>query len=189
MFQPFINDSGSLIHHWVERMHFPHEMKLLQKPDSNRHSGFWCYMLSFMVICHPFACLCDSFPGKCVSFLHMLHVITEDLLPKWINSLSSRWLMESCKFFYSPINRNTCFTSFGIKTLVQNIASKKVDHLTNLPHPEACVVLFIDTKTYSTLELILLFFSVSVLMKYLWRKLQRYCYQNKPLIFPGVWEI
>lgn len=77
-----------------------------------------------MVICHPFACLCDSFPGKCASFLHMLHVIT-DLLPKWMKSLSSRWLMKSCKFFYSPIKRNRCFTSCGIKTLVQTFGSKR----------------------------------------------------------------
>lgn len=114
----------TLIYHWLKRMPFPHEMKLLQYTDSKRPFGLWCYMLSFMVICQSFACLCDSFPGKCVSFLHMLHVITEDLLPKWINSLSSRWLMKSCKFFSSPMNRNRCFTSCGIKTLVKTISSK-----------------------------------------------------------------
>lgn len=107
-------------------------------------SGLWCYTLSFMVICHSFACLCDSFPGKCASFLHMLRVIT-DLLPEWIKSLSSRWLMKSCKFFYSPIKRNRCFTSHGIKTLVQIFGSKRkkeLDHLTNTTHPGAyaCVI-------------------------------------------------
>lgn len=138
-------------------------------------SGLWCYTLSFMVICHYFACLYDSFPGKCACFLHMLHVIT-DLLPEGIKSLSFRWLMKSCKFFYSPIKRNRCFTSRGIKTLVQTFGSKRkkeLDHLTKTTHPGAYAVLFIDTKTDSTLRSILLFFSVSVLKKYLWRKLQR----------------
>lgn len=114
-------------------------------------------------------------PGKCASFLHMLHVIT-DLLPKWMKSLSSRWLMKSCKFFYSPIKRNRCFTSCGIKTLVQTFGSKrkkKLDYLTNTTHPGAYAAVFIDTKTDSSLTSILLFFCVSILKKYLWRKLQR----------------
>lgn len=139
-------------------------------------SELWCYTLSFMVICHFFACLCDSFPGKCASFLHMLRVIT-DLLPEWIKSLSSRWLMKSCKFFYSPIKRNRCFTSRGIKTLVQTFGSKrkKLDHLTNTTHPGAYAVLFLDAKTDSTLRSILLFFSVILY----WRNIFEENYKEK----------
>lgn len=107
---------------------FPYVKKWLQKGKIWEAS--WDVMLHAFL---PASYLSVIYWSLCFTLLKLcslsaLLVITEELPSKWINSLSSRWLMKSHKSSYPLMNSNRCFTSCGIRVLERTTSSKKRDN-------------------------------------------------------------